>query len=246
MSEYSSPTGIKWQGKGYGTAEYGTDGQLIVMFYNRPVENAAKSLDAGRKICEDKDYVKIYHPGEGSTNMIDRPVNETDKRRFPRQWDMYIHNRTQMPEGTPVDLLFPNSPSQAENLKGMGVFTVEQAAGLSAHAQDRVGMGAQDIVNKAKMFIENANKGVSFHKQDNEIKKLRQDNKILQDQIVRLRTQVDSLIQKVSDPRGTSISPPWTGSDEQTQRINANHVTREMAKKKEVDVDSYGDPDLNI
>lgn len=231
MSEYASPTNIQWSGQGYGMAQFGSDDKLIVTFYTRPVENTAKSIQAGRKICENVDYVMIYHPGEGNTNKIDRPANGEDKRRFPRQWDMYIHNRTQVPEGTPIDLLYPNNPAQAENLKAMGVFTIEQAVNLSAHAQDRVGMGAMDIVNKAKNYLENAAKGVNFHKHDAEIKRLNQELKIRDEAIAKLRAQMDQLMKKLADPILNSNSPPWTGSDEQTQRINANHPTREIAKQ---------------
>lgn len=231
MSEYAAPSNIQWQGKGYGTAQFGSDDQLIVLFYSRPVEDPAKSLEAGRKICVDRDYVKIYHPGEGNTNQIDRPVNTNDQRRFTRQWEQYLHNRTQAPEGTPIDLLYPNNPSTAENLRGMGVFTIEQAANLSAHAQDRVGMGSQDIVNKAKAFLENASKGINFHKHEDKIKKLEQESKLKDHQILKLTEQVNILMQKLTSPADQSLSPPWSATDEQTQRINANHVTSELVRE---------------
>lgn len=249
MSEYAAPSNIAWSGKGYGVAEFGSDNQMIVIFYSRPVENPAKSLEAGRKICTDQDYVKMYHPGEGNTNQIDRPVKQEDTRRFPRQWEQYLHNRTQAPEGTPIDLLYPNNPSTAENLRGMGVFTVEQAANLSAHAQDRVGMGSQDIVNKAKAFLENAAKGINFHKHEDMIKKLQQENKLKDTQVLKLQQQVDILMQKLTSPADQSLSPPWSATDEQTQRINANHVTNQIKPKpatkvkstKPVSLDSYGE-----
>lgn len=222
---FGSPTGIKMNNQGYGIAEYGNDSNLIVMFYNRAVEDPAKSAQAGRKICVDTDFVKINHPGE-RLNQIDRPATDADKRRFQYQWSQYVHNKTQVPEGTPIDLLFPNNPSTAENLRALGIHTIEQCAILSSHALDNIGMGAQEYQNKAKAYLTSSEKGVSFHKFNEVIKKLEQENKILKQQMTAQKQQIDDLIGKLTGTVNNQLQPAWQPNhDAQSARINANHPT---------------------
>src|SRR5690606_9526446 len=157
LADLPRPHSVNWAPGGtHGLVNYG--GNLVVFFYKKPVKNNKKSLEAGRPIFEDVDYIKMHPPGE-RLNIIDRPATSEDIHKYPEQWHRYLHNQTQIPEGTPVDLLFPNHPSVAESLKSLGVFTVEQLANLSAHAMDTIGMGAQGYVDKAKKYLSNAEKG---------------------------------------------------------------------------------------
>ena len=222
---FSSPTRINMSGGGYGVAQYGDDSTTVAVFYPRSVEDGPASLAAGRKICRTEDYVKIHHPGE-RLNQIDRPATQQDKWRFARQWQQYQLNHTQVPDGTPVDLLFPNNPSVADNLRGVGVYTVEQLSELSAHGMDTIGMGGQEYVTKAKKYLANANKGANFHQINAQMAEKDQQIKIQGQQIILLKQQVDGLIQRLSNPGAASLQPPWQpGFDAQAQRINANHPT---------------------
>jgi len=227
-----SPTGVRWQGAGYGVVEFGRDDQMVVIFYNKAVRNDFKSKDLGRPVFEDVDYVKIFAPGE-RLNQIDRPVKEDDKQRWPRQWNDFIQKRTQVPDGTPIDLLFPNFPSVAENLKANGIYTVEQCANLSAHGIDSVGMGGQEYVNKAKAYLKSAEKGQGFNKLQGELNDAKQQVRLLQRQISEQKKQIDSLINRQMNPALHSNSPPWVpGYDAQVDRINATHVTQELKPKR--------------
>lgn len=233
MSEGFNATGVRWNAGGHtGMVEFnGGDRNLLVMFYNRSVQNAAKSLAAGRPIHEDRIYIKIQQPGE-MLNVIDRPVTDEDKQRFRGQWSNFVHDRTQAPEGTSIDQLFPNHPSVAENLRAYGVFTVEQCAELSAHAIDTIGRGAQEYQNKAKKYLDSANKGANFHILQKENEDLRQNMKIQENQIAQLRAQLDAFASKLVDPVRASLSPPFIpGHDAQTERINNNAPTKEVAQK---------------
>ena len=227
-----NPTGIRWAGQGYGMVEFGRDDQMVVMFYTRPVKHDVKSKEANRPIFEDMAYVKIFTPGE-RLNQVDRPVNDSDKQRWPRQWADYVHKRTQVPEGTPIDLLFPNHPAIAETMKGMGVYTVEQCSQLSAHAIDSIGMGGQEYVNKAKAFISSAEKGMGFSKLQADMETLKQQLRIAQRQVVDQKKQIDELLNRMLNPSMHSSTPPWQqGYDPQAERINATHPTAEAAAAK--------------
>lgn len=153
---FASHTGINWQGN-VGVVEYGNDRNMIAMFYVKSVLVPAKSNEHGRPYHEDQVFVRIHPPGE-RLNIVDRPVKDSDKRRWPIQWAQFQQNQEQHPEGTPVDLLYPAHPSVAATLRANGVFTIEQCAELSGPAIDSIGMGAQRYSNDAKKYLELANR----------------------------------------------------------------------------------------
>src|SRR5574337_1408474 len=106
MDEFASHTGIRWNGN-VGTVEYGGgDSKMVVLFYNKARHNPAKSQEAGRPVYDEAVFVKIHPPGE-RLNIVDRPATVQDQRRFPVQWAQFKENREQIPEGTPIDLLYP-------------------------------------------------------------------------------------------------------------------------------------------
>lgn len=225
------PTGVDWSGGGnVGMVRFGEDRNLLVMFYNKSIHNAVKSREAGKPIHESRIYVKIQSPGE-TLNVIDRPMKDEDKERFPKQWSQFVHNRTQVPEGTPVALLFPNYPHVAENLQGLGIFTIEQCANLSASAIDNIGRGGQEYVNRAKAYLDSANKGVLFHELQAQLDEEKAKNKRLEHNMGVLQKKLEALESKLTNPLGNSLSPPFIQDyDPQSERINANHVTKELAK----------------
>lgn len=187
--------------QGWGMAASGPgDDKLIVGFYPRSIVNVAKSKASGRRICETKDYVKIQHPGE-TLNILDQPVTDDHKRRWPRQWAQYQQGRQQVPDGIPISLLFPEQPSITDMLAGNAVHTVEQLAALSGHAIGAIGMGCQDWVNKATKYLEQANKGVDFHRFEKAIKE--KDG-----QIAVLTRQVNELGQQLAKLANLQVEPP--------------------------------------
>lgn len=180
--------------RGYGSASAGaTDDRLIVGFYRRSVVNVFRSQAEGKRICEDKDYVKIQHPGE-TLNIVDRPVQESDKNRWPRQWGMFSQGKQQVPDGIPITLLYPDKPSITDMLIGYNIHTVEQLANLSANGVQTVGMGCQEWVNKAAKYLERAENGVGFHKFEQEIAKKDTEIATLQRQLRELTATVNSMM----------------------------------------------------
>lgn len=228
----SKPEGVNWSPSGeFGMVNYGSDRNKVVTFYTQGTHNQIKSMETGRPIFDNTVLIRMHDPGE-KLNIIVRPVKDEDKFRFPAQWANFLANKTQVPEGTPIDLLFPNNPAVAETLKANGVYTVEQCSSLSAHAIDTLGMGAQEWKNKAESFIKNSTSGVEFNKikEDNKIK----DQKIalLERQLGELSAQFRALQDKLLIPT-QNINPGFAeGYDLQTQKINNLSPSTEMAQIK--------------
>lgn len=245
---FSSPTGIDWNGN-VGTVQYGGgDKGMLAMFYKRPKHNPAKSTESGRPIYDDVTYVRIQPPGE-RLNIVDRPAIANDAKRFPVQWAQFQQNQEQIPDGTPIDLLYPEHPSIGSMLRASGVHTVEQCAELSGTAIDEIGMGAQRYSNDAQKYIEASNKGVKAsqlrHELDERDSKIRTLTKTVEDlmaQVQQMRenamnsvgmAQVQQLISgQQPRPQFPAGAPKQMapGFDAQTAQINATHATRDIAK----------------
>src|SRR5580692_3058969 len=82
------------------------------IFYNKSVHNPKKSQEHGRPVFDDHIYVRVAPPGE-RLNVVDRPATQQDKRIWPMQWAAFEQNKDQTPEGTPVDLMYPDKPAVA-------------------------------------------------------------------------------------------------------------------------------------
>jgi len=247
MSDFARPTSIDWQGH-VGTVRFGEDSRLVVFFFMKSVKNEFKTRETGAPYHDNMTYIRIHEPGE-RLNVVERPATDGDKQRFPIQWNKYLQNKEQIPEGTPIELLFPNNVALADNLKAQGVFTVQQCAKLSANAIDNIGMGAQEYVNMANKYLENANSGVEFHKMQETIKKKDQEIKILSGQFENLKQQFNALLESIKDPAKASINPPWVkGHDAQAERINLNHPTKELVdiKKKKRPLDPNKDASVEL
>ena len=211
---------IKRQGWGMASSGAKDDG-LIVGFYKKSVLNHARSTAEGKPVYEGKDFVKIEHPGEGNINRVDRPIQETDKYRWPRQWSLYEAGVTQTPDGIPLSLLFPAKPQVVETMRGYNIHTVEQLSKLSAQAISTVGMGCQEWVNAAQRYMEQANKGINHHQFEKEMANRDQE-------IATLRRQLNEVTALVRS-QATSQQPPQNTQavDFQTQQINAVHQSNE-------------------
>lgn len=238
-------TGIDWQDKVVGMARYGGgDKTMVVVFYMHPQHQPTESAAKGRQIFKDVVYVRIQAPGE-RLNIIDRPATESDAKRFPMQWAAFKQNQIQIPDGTPIEQLYPDKPSIAATLRAYGVHTIEMCSDLSGHAIDNIGMGAQTYVNDARKYIEVANRGVSVTEMRRAMEQKDREIARLTTNIGNLTAQVDKLIgerggapsmemiaQAVSQVLGRPVHTPQMKLDPQAAMIAANHKTTDIVRAK--------------
>lgn len=130
----------------------GGDAKLWVKFERRSRKNPYKSELEGRPIYEPVDYVKIRQPGERDEWV--GPVTEAHRQRFPERWRQYQEQTEQTPEGTPVQLLFPNEPHIVELMLDLRIQTMEQLAGLTEQGIDRLGMDGRKYVARAQAAMD--------------------------------------------------------------------------------------------
>lgn len=118
-------------------------GGVTAIFYKKALPNNFKTEQEGRPIYDDVDMIKIYISGD-SHNVIDTLVREDHKQRFPREWMNYMNKHGNDPHlsGTPLSQWPLITIAQAEELKALKFFTVENIASASDAQLQKLGMTA--------------------------------------------------------------------------------------------------------
>lgn len=142
------------------------DQGLGVEFFVKPVELKAKSIEAGRPIYEDREFIRIRFPGDNKRELT-APANEvhyngntresmTYAERFAANYAAFKESRADFVSGTPLSSLPGLGDARREELKALNIVTIEQLAQLPDTARKRLGMGGLELVNMAKDFMEKA------------------------------------------------------------------------------------------
>ena len=179
---------ISQQGNNY-YVSHGTDASLFVQFYMESVQDEEASVEAGRPIFNEKEFVKIIPVGDKNT-VVCRPVdlvgkngNLPDNERFPKQYQAFKNQQHQPQEGTPLEHYPPLTKSQVMMFKAANVHTVEQLANVSDHNLQNLGMGARQHRDEALAYIENAKNGAVPLKAQKEIDDLKKQIEALKNQL---------------------------------------------------------------
>lgn len=147
------------------TASHGSDDNLFVEFYTDAVHLEAQSREEGRPIYEDRVFISIMTPGGKSTVVrearLERGDNGEipDNDRFPRQWMQFKNQQEQVGSGTPLEQWTYLSKSQVMELKAMKIHTVDQLAAQSDASLSNMGLGALDLRNRARAYLDQASGG---------------------------------------------------------------------------------------
>jgi len=191
--------------------EQNADNRLQVRFYKRPIHQEQESIDAGRPIYKEFDFVHICVAGDTLTE-IDTYVLNSHKQRFPQQWANYQNRLGANDEqviGTPVAEWPLVSKSQAEELRAMKFHTVESIAGASDQQLQRMGMAAgmspYAFRDKAKAFLNLAMSAAETDKREGEINALKQENekiKVESDKkLAQQQAQIDALMAMMTEKK---------------------------------------------
>lgn len=186
--------------------------RLVVFFHKKPVKNQVRSEEEGRPIFDDVIYIKKMVPGD-SLNIIERPCFEDDKREFPMQW-AHFQNRQgsdQMVSGTPLIEWPIISTAQAEELRGLKFYTVENIAEASDAQLQKIGMLAgmspHNFRDKAKLFLNKAKGLAEDSKREEELATLREENAKIKAEtdakLAQMQEQMANILAAVGDkPKG--------------------------------------------
>lgn len=160
------------------------DNKLYVRFYKKATENESKSLEAGRPIFDETDFIRIMVPGD-KTTMVDREVHEVDAKRFSRLYKQWKEDQTHTDSGTPLEAWPQIQTGQVAELKAMNVHTVEALAALSDGHAVKI-MGSNTLREKAQTFISASKDAAFVNQQAAELAKRDQQITLLMDQVAKL------------------------------------------------------------
>ena len=159
----------------------GADSRLQVRFYKKSVQQEQESIEAGRPIFKEFDFVHICVAGDTLTE-IDTYALNSHKQRFPIQWANYMNRVGAHDEevvGTPLSEWPLVSKSQAEEMRAMKFHTVESIANASDQQLQRMGMAAgmspYAFRDKAKAFLNLATTAAETDKREQEINALKEE-----------------------------------------------------------------------
>ena len=154
------------------------DAQLHVEFF------IAKDVEG----WDGKPFIRIMAPGD-KTNIIEQPVREDHKERFPRQW-LYFQMKQggdQPMVGTSLDDWQRDSKgevsrAQIEELRILKFQSVEQVAAASDSQLQRIGMGGPGLRERAKSYLNTKHRSESAE----ELEKTRSELETLKAQMAEL------------------------------------------------------------
>lgn len=132
------------------------DEGLLVRFFYREREDKAQTLEAGRPIFKETEYIEIRVPGKRDAQVC-RPAKSHDRDRFPAHYEAF-KKRVELPkEGTALSEWPQVSRSQCEELAFLNIKTVEQ---LASTADGHLGQfhGGMTLKRRASEWLAHASK----------------------------------------------------------------------------------------
>lgn len=192
MSDFAIPADIHRSGVAMVATSMDRDDNCNVTFYKRPVLHGFESEQARRPVYYNANYVRIIRPGE--RDVVDREATEVDAMRWPRQWQAFQNEQAQVPDGTPIEVMYPQDPALCLEMKRLAIHTVEQLANLGEPGIQRLGMGARDRVHQAKAFLEAAKGAMGAGKLQGELD-------AAHDRIASLENMIEQLKAEMAEQR---------------------------------------------
>lgn len=160
------------------------DRSLYIKFYTRPWEKKARSLEEGRPIFEDTEFIQIVQPGNPGA-VIDRPIDAQDRSRFAAQYAHYKIQGSDVQIGTPLEQWPAITRSQVEELKFFKCYTVEQLA-LASDGNMQNFMGIQQLRLRAQAWLATVKDSAAAEKLAAELGERDSEIQILKEQVAAL------------------------------------------------------------
>jgi cell division protein FtsB len=179
-----------------------------VRFQRRPIKDAAASEREGKYMAKDVDYALVTPPysrdvfEQVATEWLAQMEKEVRNNRLPREWyERYeaAYERWKKGEelplnGTPIKGWAVLSPAQMTNLIAINILTVEDLAAANEEGRRRIGMGAQDLCDKAKAWLSQAKDKGPLTMENSTLKA---ENQALKTQNKTLEARVKELAERV-------------------------------------------------
>jgi len=174
---------------------------LYVQFFLHPVQNAEKTLEEGRPIYDEIEYIRIMVPGDKSS-VIERPIRlghgeNFDNFKYGPEYGMFKQGVKDALVGTPLSEWAAISRSQVKELEYFNVRTLEQLAQMPDTAIQNFN-GVSSLREQAKRFITDAKDGSIVAQMQSELE-------IRDNTIQTLMNQVSEMQKSISELQKTPL-----------------------------------------
>lgn len=147
----------------------------VLRFYTEPVEQTALSAQEGRPVYKDVDYVGITNPGSRDEIVLVAEKKAKNDEYIAWAYKKWKATQEQVVDGTPVETVPFLGKAQVMELKAINIHTLEQLAGASEPALQRM-MGLRDLKKKADAYMAAAKDTAIVTKMQHELSQ--RDNEI--------------------------------------------------------------------
>jgi hypothetical protein len=131
----------------------------------------------------EKLYIQIKI--KGSTDEVDRPVDETDMMRFPREYAFFKNKEEKAKQGTPLNQFAFLTVPELDACENKGIFTVEDLSNLTEEQAKDMNLTVAKAL--AIKFLAMAKDNRVIAEFEEEIKNLKAENEKLKDEIKALK-----------------------------------------------------------
>lgn len=170
-----------------GVAQLGSESDVIAIFYKGSARDGVASKEQGITVFKDVDMVEIRQIGERDTTH--QVVDNRHKHRWPTAWARYQQNASQQDSGTPLEILFPNSPATIATLKSLNVTNVQQLAKMPDSAVGNLQFG-HDLRQKAIDLLGTVEKGKEYHALEKKLEDAEYKNLELEERLKALEAKL--------------------------------------------------------
>lgn len=165
------------------------DKRLVVRFSMQPRLDSNKTAEEGREIFRECEFVTILIPGDKTLN-VHRPVQASDKQRFPLQYQAFKNKTSEVIIGTPLSAWPLVNDSQRRELEYFNIRTVEQLANVADSFAGNM-LGVHALKQQATKYLESSKDNAQNVKLQKALEEQENKNKALEAQIADLARLVE-------------------------------------------------------
>lgn len=168
----------------------------MLRFFSEPVELPGKSVEAGRPVYEERDFVGITNPG--SRDEVVRRAADKAKEDEYIAWayQKWLRTKEQVTDGTPLETVPFLNKAQVMELKGLAIHSLETLAEAPEPALQRM-MGMRDLKKKAAAYLLQAKDTALVTKLQHELSQRDKTIEMLQKQIAQISERFDEMTKKM-------------------------------------------------
>lgn len=124
-------------------------------FFMQAIKDELATAREGREIYYEIEMIERFMPSVANYTIPVNKVTNADREEFPRQYEAFKAGLELALEGTPLEAWPRLNKAQVEELKGMGLRTVEEIATLDDRGTQRA-MGLMGLRNLARAYLDDA------------------------------------------------------------------------------------------